>query len=184
MLLWLGGVNLRLSVLALPPGLPMIPRDLAYEVEPCMTQQLDHVEIKLLAIVSGGVHVTISPVDEHECQCVLRVVSTTVEYILLTRLGTTRDSRLVGTREALTPGVDPLQSLPDGLTGREREVASLLAQGLSNRRIAEQLVIAEKTAKNHVQRVLERVGVRSRAEVAARADELGLQRRQVAHALF
>jgi DNA-binding NarL/FixJ family response regulator len=64
---------------------------------------------------------------------------------------------------------------PDELTEREREVATLLARGLSNRRIGEQLVIAEKTVKNHVQRVLDKLDARSRAEVAARAAELGLR---------
>ncbi len=61
------------------------------------------------------------------------------------------------------------------LTTRELEVARLLAQGLSNRQIAAELVITEKTAKNHVQHVLEKLAVRSRAEVAARADDLGLR---------
>ena len=63
----------------------------------------------------------------------------------------------------------------DELTGREREVAALLARGLRNRPIAEQLDISEKTVKNHVQRVLDKLGAHSRAEVAARADELGLR---------
>jgi len=49
-----------------------------------------------------------------------------------------------------------------------------MARGFSNRQIADELVIAEKTVKNHVQRVLEKLEVRSRAELAARAGELGL----------
>jgi DNA-binding NarL/FixJ family response regulator len=61
-----------------------------------------------------------------------------------------------------------------GVTRREYEVAVLVARGLSNREIADQLVIAEKTAKNHVQRVLDKLGVSSRREVIARADEFGL----------
>ena len=67
----------------------------------------------------------------------------------------------------------------NSLTSREREVAALLARGMRNREIAEVLVIAERTAKNHVQRVLDKLGVHSRAEVAARAEELGLARGQV-----
>ena len=63
----------------------------------------------------------------------------------------------------------------DGLTPREHEVAVLLARGLTNRELAAQLVITEKTAKNHVQRVLEKLGVHSRAQLASRAEELGLR---------
>jgi non-specific serine/threonine protein kinase len=61
-----------------------------------------------------------------------------------------------------------------GLTQRELEIARLLAQGYRNRQIAESLVITEKTVANHVQRVLDKLGVRSRAQVAARAADLGL----------
>jgi non-specific serine/threonine protein kinase len=50
----------------------------------------------------------------------------------------------------------------------------LVAQGLSNREVAEALVINEKTAKNHVQRVLDKLGVNSRRQVMTRAQELGL----------
>jgi non-specific serine/threonine protein kinase len=60
------------------------------------------------------------------------------------------------------------------LTRREREVAQLAAQGLSNRRIAEALVIAEKTAANHLQNALDKLHVHSRSQLAARAVELGL----------
>jgi non-specific serine/threonine protein kinase len=62
------------------------------------------------------------------------------------------------------------------LTPRELEVAELLVRGLRNRQIAQTLVITEKTAANHVQRVLDKLDVQSRAEVAARAAELGLTR--------
>jgi DNA-binding NarL/FixJ family response regulator len=62
----------------------------------------------------------------------------------------------------------------DELTPREREVAQLAARGLSNRRIGETLVIAEKTAANHLLNALGKLDVHSRGELAARAAELGL----------
>jgi len=57
--------------------------------------------------------------------------------------------------------------LPRSLTCREREVAVLLAKGLTNRQIAVQLVIAERTADTHVQNLLAKLGCASRKDVAA-----------------
>ena len=62
----------------------------------------------------------------------------------------------------------------DELTPRELQVAQLAARGLSNRRIGDTLVIAEKTAANHLQNALDKLDVHSRSELAARAVELGL----------
>jgi non-specific serine/threonine protein kinase len=60
------------------------------------------------------------------------------------------------------------------LTRREREVAVLMARGLTNRQIADELVIAEGTAGVHVDHILNKLGFRSRAQVAAWAVEQGL----------
>lgn len=52
------------------------------------------------------------------------------------------------------------------LTRRQQEVAALVADGLSNREIAERLVVSQRTAETHVQNVLSKLGFRSRAQVA------------------
>jgi DNA-binding NarL/FixJ family response regulator len=62
----------------------------------------------------------------------------------------------------------------DGLTGREREIAGLLAAGRSNRDIAQMLVITEGTVEVHVKHILSKLGFKSRAQVAAWANERGL----------
>jgi DNA-binding NarL/FixJ family response regulator len=62
------------------------------------------------------------------------------------------------------------------LTRRELEVARLLGRGLTNRQIADALVITPGTASNYVQRVLDRLGFHTRAQVAAWAVERGLTR--------
>ena len=53
------------------------------------------------------------------------------------------------------------------LTRRQREIATLVAQGLSNRQIADKLVISERTAEFHVEQIMNRLGFHSRAEIAA-----------------
>ncbi|RVW06076.1 ATP-binding protein [Rhodococcus spongiicola] len=53
------------------------------------------------------------------------------------------------------------------LTRRERQVADLVARGLTNREIAETLVIAQRTAEGHVERVLAKLGFGSRTQIAA-----------------
>jgi DNA-binding CsgD family transcriptional regulator len=63
---------------------------------------------------------------------------------------------------------------PYGLTPRELEVLTLLARGCTNREIAEALVVATGTVRVHVERVLAKMGARSRAEAAARAAAEGL----------
>ena len=60
------------------------------------------------------------------------------------------------------------------VTHREREVASLIARGLTDREIASQLVMSERTASTHVSHILTRLNFRSRAQVAAWATEQGL----------
>ena len=68
---------------------------------------------------------------------------------------------------------------PFGLTAREREVLSLVAEGYTNRRIAEALFISESTAGVHVSHILGKLGVETRTEAAAVAVRLGLDRNPV-----
>ena len=64
----------------------------------------------------------------------------------------------------LTPRPDPRF---DALTPREREVATLVAAGFTNRQIAEALFISVATVKDHVHSTLRKTGLTSRSEVAA-----------------
>jgi len=71
-------------------------------------------------------------------------------------------------------GAAPADEDPFGLTPRERQVLAALAEGATNREIAAQLFMAEKTASVHVSRILAKLGVRSRTEAAAVAHRLNL----------
>jgi DNA-binding CsgD family transcriptional regulator len=53
------------------------------------------------------------------------------------------------------------------LSRRELEVADLVANGMSDREIAAQLVIAQRTAESHVQHILTKLGFKSRSQIAA-----------------
>jgi non-specific serine/threonine protein kinase len=60
------------------------------------------------------------------------------------------------------------------LTPREREIAALIAQGMTNREIAAELFIGERTVDTHVEHILDKLGMRSRIQVATWAAENGL----------
>ncbi len=69
-------------------------------------------------------------------------------------------------------------SQPSGeLTGREREVLDLIAQGKTNREIAERLVISERTAKFHVSSILRKLDASNRTEAVRLAAQRGLVER-------
>lgn len=64
--------------------------------------------------------------------------------------------------------------LPEALTPREMDVLRLLAEGLPNRKIADQLDVNERTIKSHVSAILAKLEVNNRTEAVMRAIELGL----------
>ncbi|MFE1783133.1 response regulator transcription factor, partial [Streptomyces sp. NPDC059506] len=67
----------------------------------------------------------------------------------------------------------PVPELED-LTAREREAVALVAQGLSNDRIADRMVISPMTAKTHVNRAMAKLRARDRAQLVILAYESGL----------
>ncbi|GAC1452531.1 MAG: response regulator transcription factor [Ktedonobacterales bacterium] len=110
-------------------------------------------------------------------------------YLLknVTRTDLVRSIRAVGAGTTLLDGdllnrgkrrLDTLADGPqDALTEREREVLALVARGYTNRQIAEALSLSEKTARNHLSHILEKLGLSRRSEAAVYAVEHRLVRR-------
>ena len=76
-----------------------------------------------------------------------------------------------------SPPLSPRRALKQqfgGLTSREREVARLVAQGKSNRAIADELIVGISTVEAHISHIFTKLGFSSRAQIAAWAVEKGL----------
>lgn len=76
--------------------------------------------------------------------------------------------------DALVQSRSKSQDLGDDLSTRERQVLALVAEGLSNEEIAEQLVISPFTVKNHVSACISKLGANNRTQAATIAIENGL----------
>jgi DNA-binding NarL/FixJ family response regulator len=101
-------------------------------------------------------------------------------YLLkhLSRIELLRSVRLVAQGQslldagAIQQAMQRCNELPGtALTEREREVLALIARGYTNKQIAEALYVSEKTARNHVSHILEKLGLSRRSEAAAYAVE-------------
>ena len=90
------------------------------------------------------------------------------------------EGRDMALEEAIAAGLDPRPEdawhvgLSPRLTDREREIATLVARGMGNREIAEQLVLSVRTVETHVSRVLTKLDLRTRGQLTAWAHEEGL----------
>ncbi|BAH51914.1 protein kinase domain-containing protein [Rhodococcus opacus] len=120
------------------------------------------------AVGSPAVFVPDLLVHHDECERVVRRMLTEKDY---------QDARQQGRKMDLDAAVSyalgerPQKvTAPSGsvkLTKREQQVAELIAEGLTNKAIAARLVIAQRTAQGHVERILAKLGFTSRAQVAS-----------------
>lgn len=88
------------------------------------------------------------------------------------QLGPEIAGKLVGSLRASPPAASPTEEIP--LTPREIEILALLANGATNREIAEKLVVSEGTVKNHVSNILQSLNLRDRTQAAVYAVRNGI----------
>jgi predicted ATPase/DNA-binding SARP family transcriptional activator/DNA-binding CsgD family transcriptional regulator len=91
------------------------------------------------------------------------VLGQAIEYAL-SEEGEREPPTLVPVPEQQPPQVD---EPTERLTAREQEVVLLVARGLTNRQIAQELSISEHTVANHVRKILKKLGLRSRAQISS-----------------
>ncbi len=119
------------------------------------------------AIKAGASGFLLKDVEPAELVDAIRVVAAGNSLF-----GPEATERLVS-RFAQSPTEGDLHSL-DALTEREREILRLLATGLSNAELAQQLFLSEATVKTHVSSVLRKLGVRDRVQAVIAAYDAGL----------
>jgi DNA-binding NarL/FixJ family response regulator len=121
------------------------------------------------ALRSGASGFLLKDASAHELAEAVRLVAAGDALLApgVTRRLIAEFARMGGPR---TPGRKQIE----GLTDRESEVLALVARGLSNAEIADQLVVAEQTVKTHVSRILMKLGLRDRTQAVVLAYETGL----------
>lgn len=153
-------------------------------VSTCAEIAAGHPEVRVLVVASAAVPVDLATVVGAGATGYLAREATAEE--LVEAVLTSAEGRALLSPDVATQLLDELATLVrrrDGapasvagarLTGRELEVLRLVAQGLNNRTIAEQLFISENTVKNHVRSIHEKLQVHSRMEAVVRAVRDGL----------
>jgi DNA-binding NarL/FixJ family response regulator len=92
------------------------------------------------------------------------------DYFLLPSI----TAKVVAEFSRLAKASTPVQEMSNPLSAREVEILGLVSAGLSNREIADRLVISEGTVKNHLTNILSKLGARDRLQATIRAKELGI----------
>jgi LuxR family transcriptional regulator, maltose regulon positive regulatory protein len=90
------------------------------------------------------------------------------------RLLDAADNRSIPTQDINAPHAPAAETLPEPLSERELEVLQLIANGLTNRQIAENLVIAPSTVKTHINNIYSKLNASRRTQAVAQARNLGL----------
>ncbi|MGW2590200.1 response regulator [Streptomyces sp. NPDC001515] len=138
-----------------------------------MLTSFDDEDALLDAIMAGAAGYVLKQINGSELVTAVRTVAK--GQSMLDPETTARLLRSVRGPEA---GSTPEDERLSGLSDRERSVLDLIGEGLTNREIAKQLYLSEKTVKNHISRLLGKLGVERRVQAAVIATEVREHRAQ------
>ena len=124
-----------------------------------------------MALRAGARGYVLKDADEEEMVLAIRAVGRG-EAIFSPAVARRVIDFFTGARSEVERAV-PARAFPE-LTGREREVLDLIAQGLSNPEIAGRLYLSPKTVRNHISNIFAKLQVADRAQAIVRAREAGL----------
>ena len=132
-----------------------------------MLTSFDDEDALLDAIMAGASGYVLKQIKGSDLISAVRTVAS--GQSMLDPATTARLMRSLRTEPAEAPAVAPELA---GLSPREREILALIGDGLTNREIGKQLYLSEKTVKNHISRLLAKLGVQRRVQAAVLATHL------------
>ncbi|WP_251092013.1 response regulator transcription factor [Streptomyces sp. Caat 7-52] len=132
-----------------------------------MLTSFDDEDALLDAIMAGASGYVLKQIKGSDLVSAVRTVAS--GQSMLDPATTARLMRSLRTDPAETPSLPPELA---GLSPRERDILALVGDGLTNREIGERLFLSEKTVKNHISRMLAKLGVRRRVQAAVLASHL------------
>ncbi len=137
------------------------------ELAVLMLTSFDDEEALLDAIMAGASGYVLKQIRGTDLVSAVRTVAS--GQSMLDPATTARLMRSLRAEPVETPSVAPELA---GLSPREREILALIGDGLTNREIGKQLYLSEKTVKNHISRLLAKLGVQRRVQAAVLATHL------------
>ena len=132
-----------------------------------MLTSFDDEDALLDAIMAGAAGYVLKQIKGSDLVSAVRTVAT--GQSMLDPATTARLMRSLRADPAETPGMSPELA---SLSPRERDILALIGEGLTNREIGKKLYLSEKTVKNHISRLLAKLGVQRRVQAAVIASHL------------
>ncbi|MFF3400183.1 response regulator [Streptomyces sp. NPDC002659] len=132
-----------------------------------MLTSFDDEEALLDAIMAGAAGYVLKQIKGSDLVAAVRTVASGQSM-----LDPATTARLMSSLRAEPTGTETVAPALAGLSPRERDILALIGEGLTNRQIGKRLYLSEKTVKNHISRLLAKLGVQRRVQAAVLATQL------------